>query len=123
MKRLIVLIVLLVTVTVAYAFEPDAWVTASAQKDADASISTSTGYLYSIMIDQSGVTTALRFDIYDSGATIYGTQIVPSFMVGSGVSAPLLINFDTPVGFNDGLYVDVTSTQVVPKYIIYYRER
>jgi len=104
------------------AFQPSEWTTQSATYTSDQSITTKAGYFYGIAID-SGVTTEVTFDVYDSGVTVTSTWILPSFGVQSGTSEPTCIFLPYPIAYNSGIYVDVTTTGGGVNYKIYYRER
>ncbi len=107
----------------ARAFEPPQWSIPSTQQTADASIVSGTGYFYGIMIDASGVTATTTFEVYDSGTTVTANRILPSFDVKAGVSLPLVEMMPIPIGYDSGIYVDVTTTGTCPKYMIFYRTK
>ena len=122
MKKMIVMLALFVFAAVpASAFEPKEYMGYTATLTADAAAVTGNGYLYGIVFVTDG-TNALAADIYANTAGS-GTKLVPTLQIAATPRIQTL-NFDPPVNFNTGVYVDVTvAGGGTVAYMVYYRKR
>jgi hypothetical protein len=102
------------------AFQPQEWMGYSTVKTADALIHTGAGFFYGFACLTDG-TNSVTFDIYDN-TEASGTKLAPSMICTTSASNRVCV-FGTGLGvpFNTGLYIDITSSDATPDYVIYYR--
>jgi hypothetical protein len=120
MKRLFLLMVIIAGI-LCLGFTPNEHMGYSATKTADALIHTGAGWFYGFICLTDG-TNSVTFKLYDNTAAS-GTRIGPDFLCTTN-STNRMCAFgtgDIPIPFNTGLYVDITSTDTDPDYIIFYR--
>ena len=123
MKRcLIAIALILLWVVPSIAFEPpNGYMSYTATLTDDAAAVSNPGYLYGIVFVTDG-SNALSVDIYDSGSAT-GTKLVPTLQLAASPRIQTL-NFDPPVPYNTGVYVDVTvSGGGSIAYMVYYRKQ
>jgi hypothetical protein len=121
MKKIFVMLALLVFAVPAFAFEPPEYMNYTATLTDDASAVTGAGYLYGIVFVTDG-TNALACDVYNS-LSAAGTKLVPTLQIAATPRIQTL-NFDPPVPYSLGVYVDVTvAGGGSVAYMVYYRKR
>ena len=120
MKKLLVLAMVLFAVP-AVAFRPAEYMDYTATLTADAAAITGDGYLYGIVFVTDG-TNALSADVYANTAAS-GTKLVPTLQLAATPRIQTL-NFDPPIPYNTGVYVDVTvAGGGSVAYMVYYRKQ
>ncbi|MHC4753480.1 MAG: hypothetical protein ACYTFW_26920 [Planctomycetota bacterium] len=93
----ILIVAMVLTGSTLWAFDPPSGhMNYSSTQTIDASVVTGTGYLYGISCKTDG-TNAVTFQIYDN------------------------TEWDPPLPFATGVYVDITSSDATPDYVVYYR--
>ena len=121
MKKMIVMLALLVFAVPAFAFEPPEYMNYTATLTADSGAVTGAGYLYGIVFVTDG-TNALAADVYNS-LSATGTKLVPTLEIAATPRIQTL-NFDPPIPYSLGVYVDVTvAGGGTIAYMVYYRKR
>ena len=122
MKKIAALTIVLfmLSVTSLLSFEPEDWSGYSAVKTADALIHTGPGWFYGIVVATDG-TNAVTFAVHDS-LTAANDKIHPDIICQtSSTNRTCVYGFNPPIPFDTGLYVNITSTDASPDYIVYYR--
>ena len=120
MKKLLVLAMVLFAVP-AVAFRPAEYMDYTATLTADAAAITGDGYLYGIVFVTDG-TNALSADVYANTAAS-GTKLVPTLQMAATPRIQTL-NFEPPIPYNTGVYVDVTvAGGGSVAYMVYYRKQ
>ena len=103
-----------------WAFQPREWSGYSAVKTADSLIHTGAGYLYGIVC-QTDATNSVTFAVHDSTDNS-GSKLHPDVICTTSATNRMCVyGFDPPIPFNTGLYVDITSSDTTPDYVVYYR--
>ena len=120
-KKILALIaVFFVLAGPAMAFEPKEYAGYSSVKTADALIHTGAGYFYGIVCKTDG-TNSVTFAVHDSTDTS-GSKVHPDIIcTTSSTNRVCVYGFDPAIPFNDGLYVNITSSDATPDYTVYYR--
>lgn len=122
MKRFILALIICLVFGSAYAFEPKDWMDKSAVNTADAAIATGTGWFYGFVIYTDG-TNSVTVDIYDNTSGT-GTKLAPSIVCQtSSTNRTCVFGADVGIVFNTGLYIDITSSDATPDYVVYYRSK
>lgn len=120
MKLLTIILLLLATPVLAFTPPDDGYVASSGENTADASVLKSAGYLYSMVVATDG-TNNVTFDLYDNASAASGDKLLPSFtIVTATTNVFTAVNFKTPLAYNKGVYVDITTSGTVG-YTLYYR--
>jgi|WetSurMetagenome_2_1015567.scaffolds.fasta_scaffold31242_4 hypothetical protein len=121
MKKIFVLMVALLFAVPAFAFEPPEYMNFTATLDDDAAAVTGAGYLYGIVFVTDG-SNALACDVYNA-LSATGTKLVPTLQMAASPRIQTL-NFDPPIPYSLGVYVDVTvAGGGTIAYMVYYRKR
>lgn len=120
MKRLFVLSLIAVAI-LTMGFTPSEYMGYSATKTGDSLIHTGAGWFYGFVVFTDG-TNAVTLKIYD-GVDATGSRIGPDFYCSSSSTNRTCVfgTGDLPLGFNTGLYVDVTSSDATPDFTVFYR--
>ena len=120
MKRFFILS-LIAAAILTMGFVPKEYMGHSATKTADALIHTGPGYFYGFVCKLDG-TNSVTFQLYDNTSGT-GTRIGPDFVCTTSSANRMCVfgTGDLPIGFNTGLYVDITSSDASPDYTIFYR--
>ena len=93
----------------------------STQTGDAACVASGPGYLYGITCKTDG-TNAVTFQIYDNASAASGTRIVQDYICSTSSSNRVCVfGWDPPIPFTNGVYVDVTSSDSTPDYVVYYR--
>jgi hypothetical protein len=120
-KILIVSALVLFAVVPTFAFEPPSYMNFTATLTDDAAAVTGAGYLYGIVFVTDG-SNALSADVYNA-LSATGTKLVPTLEMAASPRIQTL-NFDPPVPYSLGVYVDVTvAGSGTIAYMVYYRKR
>lgn len=121
-KILILISALFILCGTLWAFEPEEFMDFTTTLTADAAAVTGTGYLYGISCKTDG-TNAVTFQIYDN-TEASGTRIVQDYICStSSTNRVCVFGWDPPIPFKTGVYVNITSTDASPDYVVYYRLR
>ena len=124
-KKIFILIAaLLILCGTLWAFEPMEFMDYSSTQTGDAAVVASgPGYLYGISCKTDG-TNAVTFQIYDNASEASGTRIVQDYICStSSTNRVCVFGWEPPIPFTNGIYVDVTSSDTTPDYVVYYRLR
>ena len=118
-KTLIALFLILLAAVNGHCFQPEDWQAAPSRQTDDATIHTGVGWLYGIWVETDG-TNDVTVTIYDNTAAS-GTKIGNTFTVEASKRFRAIdFGNSTPVPFNTGLTVDVTTAGTV-EYTVFYR--
>jgi len=122
-KILAILSAFLILCGTLWAFEPQEFMDYTATQTADAAAVVGAGYLYGISCKTDG-TNAVTFQIYDNATEASGTRIVQDYICAtSSANRVCVFGWDPPIPFTNGVFVDITSTDTDPDYVVYYRLR
>jgi hypothetical protein len=121
MKKMLIVMLALLFAVPAFAFEPPEYMNFTATLTDDAAAVTGAGYLYGIVFVTDG-SNALAVDVYNS-LSAAGTKLVPTLQLAASPRIQTL-NFDPPIPYSLGVYVDVTvAGGGTIAYMVYYRKR
>ena len=124
-KKIFILIAaLLILSGTLWAFEPMEFMDFSSTQTGDAAVLTSgPGYFYGISCKTDG-TNAVTFQLYDNASEASGTRIGHDYICStSSTNRVCVFGWEPPIPFTNGIYVDVTSSDTTPDYVVYYRLR
>ena len=120
MKKLSFIILSVFIASSAFAFTPEDWAGYSTVKTADALIYTGPGFFYGIVCQTDG-TNSVTFALHDSVDTS-GAKLHPDIIcTTSSTNRTCVYGFDPSIVFTAGLYVNITSSDATPDYVVYYR--
>lgn len=120
MKRIIlsILIILATTFSQASAIEI---INQTDDYTADAAVLTSWGNFYGMILATDG-TNPVTINIYDNASAASGDKLIPQTVITtSSTERATAISFNPPLRFNNGIYVDITTSGAVT-YKIYHNK-
>lgn len=120
MKRFLILS-LIAAAILTMGFTPKEYMGYSSTKTADSLIHTGPGWFYGFVCYTDG-TNSVTFAVYDNTSKT-GTPILPNFVCQTSSSNRVCVfgTGDIPIPFDTGLYIDITSSDATPDYVVFYR--